>query len=361
MRFVPAHCITAGMKLAENLYNERGDLMLSCNEIITEDYIASIHRLKYNGIYIDDELSRDLEVISIINDKVRIETVKTIKNAFIQSEHCNVKKGKENLKNDMRLMKLQIENIVDEIFEKKDLMVNMVDMKVFDDYTYYHSVNVAVLSIVMGISIGLERKDLNSLGLAALLHDMGKVFIKKEILNKPGKLTDEEMDEMKQHSVLGYEHIKAGFGISNVVYMGILDHHEKYDGSGYPNSIKGRRISLFGRIIAVADVYDALTSDRPYRKALLPSEAVEFIMGSVETAFDPEIVDVFVRKIAPYPVGTCVMLSNGSKGIVVENYEDYSLRPKIRIFEENGKKLEKSYELMLAEKTSLNITVIDIV
>ncbi|MDD2217464.1 MAG: HD-GYP domain-containing protein [Eubacteriales bacterium] len=361
MRFVPTHCITTGMKLGENLYNERGDLMLSRNEIITQDYMASIQRLQYNGLYIDDEISNDLEVINLINNEVKIETIKIIKNTFIQCEQKNKRKNNGIIKKDMKLLRMQIENIVDEIFNKKELMVNMVDMKVFDDYTYYHSVNVAVLSIVMGISLGMDRKDLNSLGLSALLHDMGKVFIQKQILNKPGKLSDDEFQEMKKHSQLGYEYIKSSFGIANIVYMGILDHHERYDGTGYPNNIKGCRISIFGRIIAVADVYDALTSDRPYRKGMLPSEAIEYIMGSVATAFDPEIVETFVRKIAPYPIGTCVKLSNGLEGIVMENYEEYSMRPKIRIFADNGKKLDEPYELLLFEKTYLNITVVDII
>mgnify|MGYP000973819811 CR=1 FL=1 len=362
MRFVPSHCITAGMKLGDPLYNDRGDLMLSKGQILTDEYISAIHRLQYNGIYIDDDLSKDLEIINVINDKVRSQTIKTIKNTFIQFEqHDPERKPSDSIRKNMEQMKRQVQSIVDEICKKKDVMVNMIDMKVFDDYTYFHSVNVAVLSIVLGVAMDLERKDLNNLGFSALLHDIGKVFVRKDLLNKTEKLTFEEFEELKMHSKLGYGYIKSGMGVSNIVHMGILDHHEKYGGGGYPNNLNGDRISLFGRIIAVADVYDALTSDRPYRKAILPSNAVEYIMGSVVTRFDPEVVKVFVRKIAPYPIGTCVKLSNGSKGIVIDNYEEFPMRPRLRIYEEKGKVLKEPYELMLADKNRLNITVVEIV
>jgi HD-GYP domain-containing protein (c-di-GMP phosphodiesterase class II) len=142
--------------------------------------------------------------------------------------------------------------------------------------------------------------------------------------------------------------------------MGILDHHEKYDGGGYPNNLKGDKISLYGRIISVADVYDALTSDRSYRKALLPSDAMEYIMGSTTTLFDPNVVKVFVKKIAAYPIGTCVKLSNGLTGIVVQNYENFCMRPRIRIFKDHDKEVNP-YEIDLADFKTLNITVIEIV
>lgn len=355
MRFVPTYCLREGMILGDNLYNNYGDLMLSSGTVLTREYVRSIERLKYNGVYIDDDISKDIEIINVINDSVRAQTVKGIKDVFI---HCE--KGKD-VKQDFRDAKLQIENIVDQIFANKNLMVNMIDMKVFDDYTYYHSVNVAVLSIVLGVALDMDREELCNLGFAALMHDIGKVFINKDLLNKNGMLTTAEFEEIKTHSLLGCNHIKKGYGVSNSSYMGILDHHEKYDGGGYPNNLKGNRISWYGRIISVADVYDALTSDRPYRKAMLPSDAMEYIMASTGTLFDPKVVEIFVRKIAPYPIGTCVRLSNGLTGIVLENYESLCLRPRIRIFMDENEMQIEAYELDLADHDSLNITVVEIV
>ncbi len=355
MRFVPTYCLREGMILGDNLYNNFGDLMLARGTLLTKEYVKSIVRLQYNGVYIEDDISKDIQIINIINDSVRAQTVKGIKDVFI---HCE--KGSYEVKTDLKSAKLQIENIVDQIFANKHLMVNMIDMKVFDDYTYYHSVNVAVLSIVLGVAMDMDREELCNLGFAALLHDIGKVFVNIDILNKQGKLTPSEFEEIKTHSLLGCNHIKKGYGVSNSSYMGILDHHEKYDGGGYPNNLKGEHISWYGRIISVADVYDALTSDRPYRKAMLPSDAMEYIMASTMIQFDPKIVEVFIKKIAPYPIGTCVKLSNGLVGIVVENYEDLCMRPRVRIFMDRGKDVDP-YEIELADYQSLNITVVEIV
>ncbi|MDF3000581.1 MAG: hypothetical protein K0Q48_700 [Bacillota bacterium] len=355
MRFVPTYCLREGMILGDNLYNNYGDLMLTRGTVLSREYVKAIERLQYNGVYIEDDISKDIQIINIINDSVRAQTVKGIKDIFI---HCE--KGSPEVKTDIKSAKLQIENIVDQIFANKHLMVNMIDMKVFDDYTYYHSVNVAVLSIVLGVALDLERDQLCNLGFAALLHDIGKVFINKDVLNKPGKLNPAEFEEIKTHSLLGCNHIKKGYGVSNSSYMGILDHHEKYEGGGYPNNLKGDKISWYGRIIAVADVYDALTSDRPYRKAMLPSDAMEYIMASTMSLFDPKVVEVFVKKIAPYPIGTCVRLSNGLTGIVVENYEELCMRPRVRIFMDHGEDVEP-YEMDLADYQSLNITVFEIV
>jgi len=355
MRFVPTHCLREGMILGDNLYNNYGELLLSTGIALTKDYLKSIKRLQYNGIYIDDDISKDIPIINLISDNVKAQTIKGIRNIFIHSE-----KNKAEENKDMKSAKLQIEQIVEQIFFNKNIMVNIIDMKVFDDYTYYHSVNVAVLSIVIGVALEMDKEELCNLGFAALLHDIGKVFVDKDVLNKPGQLNADEFNEIKKHSLLGCEHIKNGYYMTNKSYMGILDHHEKYEGGGYPNNIKGERISLYGRIIAVADVYDALTSDRPYRKALLPAEAMEYVMGSTMTLFDPVIVAVFAKKIAPYAIGTCVKLSNGLIGIVLENYQDLCMRPRIRIFKDKDLDIEP-YEIDLANHNNLNITVIQVV
>ncbi len=354
MRYVPTHCLREGMVLGHNLYNNIGELMLSSGMTLSSDYLKSIQRLKYNGIYIDDDISKDIPILNLINDKVKAQTVKGIRDIFIHSE-----KSKTNMKKAMQNAKEQVETIVDQIFSHKNIMVNIIDMKVFDDYTYYHSVNVAVLSIVIGAALEIDREELCDLGFAALLHDIGKVFVDKNVLNKPGKLDNDEFEEIKKHPLLGAEHIKNGYSVSSRSYMGILDHHEKFEGGGYPNNMGGERISLYGRIIAVADVYDALTSDRTYRKALLPSEAMEYVMASTMTLFDPKIVEIFARKVAPYPIGTCVKLSNGLMCIIIDNYEDLCMRPKVRIYKDKDKDVNP-YEIDLADYNNLNITVVEV-
>ena len=355
MRFVPASCLREGMKVAKTLYGRNGERLLNADITLNAKYIDSIQRMKYPGVYIDDDLSKDVEIISTISDELRIETMNGIKKIFLEPRsRLNVGERTDGVKK-------QVDSIIDELVANKNMMVNMIDLKCFDNYTYLHSVNVAVLSIVIGLALGLERDILSRLGLSAILHDIGKIFINKQIVNKPAALSAEEFEEMKKHSQLGYDYAKEKFRLPPASYTGIIDHHEKFNGSGYPNGKSGRQISMFGRIITLADVYDALCSERPYRAAMKPSEAMEYVMGNSETMFDPQLTALFIRKVAPYPVGTTVRLSNGYTAIVLENYESVCMRPRVRVIKTDQKDVEP-FELNLkADYSLLNIVVEDIV
>ncbi len=354
MRFVPSACLREGMINGRDLYGKDGILMLRQGQEITVININRINSLGYQGIYIVDEISKDIDVQSVIDDVLRQKTIGAVKHVF----DCIQKNDSAKFTANIEHTKMLVENIIDEMMDNKDLIINMVDLKMFDDYTYYHSVNVAVLSIVMGISLNLSKKELYNLGLGALLHDIGKVFVPKDILNKKGQLSNEELSEVQSHSERGYHYLREIWDIPLKSYMAVLYHHEKFDGSGYPKGKKTTEIHLFGRIIAIADVYDALISDRPYRKALLPSEAVEYVMGGSGILFDPDLVKVFVKKVAPYPLGTCVKLSNGDVGIVIENYEDACLRPKLKLF---MKRQEESILDLKSDEKSWSVTIVDIV
>lgn len=351
MRFVPAGCLREGMEIARTLYGKNNEKLLIAGIKLTSKNIDSIRRKRFAGVYINDDLSKDIEIVSIISDELRIKTAKGIKKLFTEiTDHTD---PKAKIKGIMQ----QVDGIIEELLDNKNVMVNMIDLKCFDNYTYMHSVNVAVLSIVMGIAMGLDRDTMSRLGLSAILHDIGKVFINKKIINKPGILTDKEFEEVKKHSQLGYDYAKERFGLSSVVCTGILDHHEKYNGSGYPNGKKCSEISLFGKIIVLADIYDALTSERPYRTAQSPSEAIEYVLGGVESLFDPRVSTVFIRKVAPYPVGTTVQLSNGDTAIVLENHEEVCLRPRVRVIKTMGEDVEP-YEINLAtDFNHLNVVI----
>ncbi|MBU3190271.1 HD-GYP domain-containing protein [Clostridium bowmanii] len=349
MRYIPIIYIREGMILGKTLYGDNGEVLLTKKALIRPSYIKKLIALGYCGLYIIDELSEDITVMEIINEDLKIKTIKSVKNLM----QPNMKK--KEIQTYLKIIEKSMGDIVDEILFNKDLMVNMIDLKVASEYTFYHSVNVCVLSIVLGVALKFEKKELYLLGLSALLHDMGKIYTPNEILDKPAKLTYEEFQIIKQHSENGYRYIKENLDIDTKVYMGIYQHHEKYDGTGYPLKLKGKKISLFARIITIADVYDALISDRPYRKGVLPSEGVELIMGSSGTLFDHRLVKIFSKKIAPYPIGTCVKLSNDLIGIVVENYSSYCLRPLIKIVK-TGNKLVIPY-LMNLKESNYNVTI----
>ncbi|MFA9397244.1 MAG: HD-GYP domain-containing protein [Clostridiaceae bacterium] len=349
MRYIPIGCVKEGMILGKTLYGEMGEILLREGAIVHLSYVKKMKELGYFGIYIEDELSEGIKVQDVISEDLKMKTVKAVRN-FMQSSSDEklVKRSFSNIEN-------LIEDIVDEILDNKDLVVNMVDLKVATNYTFYHSVNVSVLALVLGVALKLDREELYLLGMTSLLHDMGKIFTPSEILDKPDKLTKEEYDEIKKHSQNGYRYVKEKLDVNTKVYVGIQQHHERFDGTGYPNGITGKKISLFGRVIAISDVFDALVSDRPYRKGILPSEGMEYIMGSGGTLFDPDIVNVFSKKIAPYPIGTCVILSNGYLGIVVKNYENYCLRPLVKIIKENEKCIEPYYINLLDSNYDVTI------
>lgn len=351
MRFVPTNCLREGMQLAKTIYGKNNELLLNTGVILSKRYIESIRRLKYTGVYIHDEISADIEITNIISDQLRIKTMNGIKKIFMKAGQ-----GKTQIVKEMELRQ-QIRDIVEELLLNRNMMINMIDLRCFDNYTYFHSVNVAVLSIVLGISLGLQKDMLIRLGLGAIMHDIGKVFIDKEILNKPGKLTAEEYNIIKTHSERGYEYIRERFSLPAMSSRAVLEHHEKYDGSGYPYGKQKDEISVFSRIIAVSDVYDALSSERQYRPAVNPSESMEYIMCGSGSLFDPIIVDLFLRKIAPYPVGTMVQLSNNWVAIVVENYESFCLRPTVRVVKQDGKCVEP-FDISLCDDPGyFNITI----
>ena len=325
MRFVPSLCLRKGMILGDDLYGRLNELMLSKGQIITEEKIDRIRKLGYQGVYVSDKLSDDSVLECSISSR--------LKNSAVSSVSKLCEQMHENACTDETIagIKTAIYDIVDEIVENRSAVFNMIDLKIYDEYTYFHCINVAVLATIIGRAMDIKRNDLYKLALGSALHDIGKVFIPKEILEKPGKLTQHEFSIIRQHSGTGSRYLREKWDIAPEAHFPVLTHHERYDGTGYPLGIKNDKIPLFGKIAAVADVYDALTSDRPYRKALLPSEAMEHIMGGSGNMFDPDVVKTFLREISPYPVGTCVMLSNGMRGIVVQGQSKCGTRPKIKI------------------------------
>jgi len=274
---------------------------------------------------------------SSIDDELREEAVDSIRSMF---SLANVPKTEENMTTAYRAVK-EVEDVVDKLTKslsgEADSFVCIADIKSYDEYTYHHSISVAILSIAIGQSMGLSEYEVQQLGRSAILHDIGKMMIPNEVINKPGRLTEEEFIEIKNHPAYGAD-LLAKWGIGDMaIRLGVLSHHEKMDGTGYPNKLKGKKIPLWARIISVADVYDAVTSYRSYRVPMTPAEAVDLISSQVGTAFDYEVVSVLLDKIELYPINTCLELSNGRFGLVIDN--EYPMRPVLKMTD-TGEKLD---------------------
>lgn len=229
----------------------------------------------------------------------------------------------------------KVDNIANDIIhdiagDPSFLGKQMIALQNYDDYTYKHCLRVSMLSTSVGVEMGLSVDEIRDLVVAGLLHDIGKSNIDHDIIIKPGKLTEEEFAEIKRHPLIGYNILKSGGNYNANVLSGVLFHQEKFDGSGYPTGISGKEIPLVARILTVCDVFDALTSNRPYREPWSVPETEEYILGGCGTHFDLEVTQAFLRAFNPYPVGTVVQLSDGRHGAVVAHSANV-LRPTVRI------------------------------
>jgi HD-GYP domain-containing protein (c-di-GMP phosphodiesterase class II) len=257
---------------------------------------------------------------------------------------------------DGKKIKEMVEKLLENILRSDFIIANLSDIRSIDDYTYSHSVNVCILSLITGIALGIKGESLRELGVGALLHDIGKIMIDEQILQKPTNLTINEFDEVKKHTVYGYEILKNSSDVNSTAHIIALSHHERKDGSGYPYSLKNNDIPVPARIVAISDVYDALTTNRIYRKKMLPHEVVDYMCSLSNKHFDKTVLDAFISHIANYPVGTAVKLNSGEKGLVAKYNKNFPNRPVVRIvIDENGKMLVKPKEIDLFRKPEYRI------
>ena len=358
MRFINIDNIRVGDILAKPLYIYGDDVIhFEKGKRLIDKNISLIRDYGFSGLYIEDELTEGIDVEDVVDGQLKGELVSKLKKAFYNNAETLNNKEKQDYLCD-NVIRNYVSDLVDAIHGKK-VSVKIMDLKEYDFYTFRHSVNVAVLSLIIGDELNFDRKQMEELAMASLFHDIGKRFIPISVLNKETPLTHEELLLLKQHSLLGAKWVQQQFSsISKDVIRGIAQHHEKLNGSGYPFGLKDDDIGLFGRIIAVCDIYDALTSKRPYHDAFLPSEAVKLLhkyVGNQE--LDMSIVTAFLRRVYPYPIGVVVKLSNLETGIVIEQNIDNIERPVLRLVNpDSGKRLVD----LCHDVNYHNVTIIDV-
>lgn len=246
--------------------------------------------------------------------------------------------------------------IIDDLSGHRDAMIMLMNMGSVDHYLYQHSLNVCVYSTLLGMSNGYSRDELTTLGMGALLHDIGKTQIPIDVLRKPGSLTTKEYEAMKQHARIGYELLKDEPNLPLLVAHCAFQHHERIDGSGYPRGIKGDEIHDYAKWIGLVDSYDAMTTNRIYSAPMLPHDAIERLYAGTGTLYEQRMIQLFRDKVAIYPIGITVKLQTGESGIVVDLNYSYPQRPIVRIlYNEAGEEIAAPYEIDLSKQLTMMI------
>lgn len=225
-----------------------------------------------------------------------------------------------------------VEEISNSVLRNPGALISLARLKNKDDYTYMHSVAVCALMVSLARQLGLHKEQIRQAGLAGLLHDIGKMMIPQEILNKPGKLTDAEFAAVKNHPAEGHKMLLEGNGVSDEALDVCLHHHEKMDGSGYPEQLVDEQISIYAKMGAICDVYDAITSNRPYKNGWEPAESIRKMAEWSKGHFDQRIFQAFVRSIGIYPIGSLVKLTSNRLAVVIEQSDKSLLTPRVKVF-----------------------------
>lgn len=327
MRRVLRESIQVGMTLAQPVYGLNGQIILNSGIELTEFHISKIAELDARYIYIQGESQM------FDPDDAAAQHAK---NEIVLAAHQALDEVRVGKYVETQGIKSKVLALLDECCMHKEIQPLFIAMQNCNDYLFNHAVCGYFFAMMIGMSCGIEGQRLRDLGLGALLRDVGMITISRDILNKPGTLTPEEMAIVKQHTEKGYEILQRNPDISLSSANCALQHHERFNGSGYPRGAKESSIHEFAQITALADVYSSMTANTPYRKALSVHDTLAIMEKAGAAYFNPELIRVFVSNVAIYPLGAVVRLNNQAIGIVNDYADELRTKPIIHITQDEA-------------------------
>ncbi len=330
--------------LGKNVYTNDGKILLRAGVKLSDLYIKRLNELGVYYVYLEDVRLDDVEVED--------EKLTLLKQQTMQSLR-EISRGVGIVESSKRYLQT-VDELIDYIVEINDVNKSLTDIRTHDNYTFIHSVNTGVMAVFFGMTLGMKRQSLTELAIGGMLHDIGKIKIATSVINKEGPLTDEEFNEMRKHPIYGRKLLEKNVNIPSTSILAIEQHHEKINGKGYPYGLRGEEISTFGKITGICDVYDAVNSNRSYRKKFNPNEAYELILSGCGIDFDNKLVNIFRNTFSVYSLGSCVKLSNGVEGYVIRQNSRFPDRPVIRVlYDHETRKPTKFYEIDLLKHLNL--------
>ncbi len=336
-----------GYHLAGNVYNQNGAVLLTAGMRLRESYIRRLRDLGVRAVDVQPARFRDVRPRDILTPELRTRAALAMAQVLSGIQKGNV---------DIAPIHPFVAQIVRRVEDNHHVLLGLTDIRAHDAYTHAHSVNVCMLSTLIGRAMGFSRTDLTALATAAILHDLGRVFLDRKVLDKQGPLTPEEFEQVKQHTQLGYDLLASHPRLDTRVPPVLLHHHERSDGSGYPGGLTGNQTTLFARIVAVADLYDAVSSDRPYRPAMAPVECIMMLRTFERGRLWDRGAEALADQVAPYPEACTVRLATGELAIVRHCYKAAPWKPQVTVFTDmDGEPLARPWELSLLKHPEFEV------
>ncbi len=349
MQRVSVGFLEAGMVAARNVHSAEGRLLVTKDTVLSEAMVANIQKTSLGSIYVRNPLFQDIEAEEVVTEDNRRKAVMALKSAVTAYQKTKVL--------DIQPLKKVLRELVVEIIRNRDSMIHQLDMRTYQDYIYAHSVNTCVLSVLIAVNLDYPEGKLTDLALGTMLHDIGMMMLPDALLMKMGNLTPEESKQVQQHPEDGFNILRTVREIPITVAHIAYQHHERVDGKGYPRNLTADKILEFAKVAAVADTFDALVSDRPYRKGMVPHEAYEVMMALADSYVDRDILHLFLTHVAIYPVGAVVQLDNGQHGVVTKVLPRLQTRPQVRLLtDQQGNLLSEQTEIDLTQHLTLMIS-----